>query len=118
MRAIGKTVIAVLGAAIAFAVTAVTSFAASEFEGTWQVKDTNGTPFEIVLKEDGKASADRAGEGMSGSWKKDGDAAVISWSDGWTTKISKEGSGYSKSAWKKGLSMDDTPTNTSDAMKK
>jgi hypothetical protein len=118
MRTIGKTTIAVLAAAAALALTAATSFAAGDFAGTWQVKDTSGTPFEITLGDDGKASANRAGEGMTGTWKEEGDAVVISWSDGWTTKIAKKGDGYSKSAWKKGASMDDEPTNTSEAEKK
>ena len=31
------------------------SFAASEFEGTWAVKNTKGEPFEITLAADGGA---------------------------------------------------------------
>jgi hypothetical protein len=113
-----RTTTAVLAGASALAISCVASFAAGNFEGNWQVKDTHGTPFQIELKEGGNASADRAGESMTGTWKESGDAAVINWSDGWTTKIAKAGDGYTKSAWKKGMSMDDKPTNTSDAMKK
>ena len=115
MRTIGKTTVAVLAGALALAVTAATSFAASEFEGTWKVKDTSGKPFEIVLGSDGKASADRSGEKLSGTWKEDGGAAMISWSGGWTTKIAKEGDGYKKTAYEGDTGGE--PTNTSDAEK-
>jgi hypothetical protein len=111
MRSIGRSFVAAL-AAVALS-TAV--FAAGEFEGTWKVKDTKGKAFQITLTSDGKASADR-GEGMTGTWKEDGGAAVITWSTGWTTKIAKEGSGYKKSAFKKG-EAGGKPTNTSDAEK-
>jgi hypothetical protein len=115
---IGKKTAVIASAALALAMTAFAAIAANDFSGTWQVKDTDGTPFDIVLSDDGKASANRAGEGMSGTWKEDGDAAVITWSEGWTTKIAKEGDGYTKQAWGKGKSMDDAPTNPSDATKK
>jgi hypothetical protein len=115
MRMIGKKMTAVLVGAAALAVTAVASFAASEFEGTWKVKDTSGTAFEITLTADGKASANRAGEGMSGTWKDEGGVAVISWKDGWTTKIAKEGDAYKKTAYKGDTGGE--PTNTSDAEK-
>jgi hypothetical protein len=85
--------------------------------GTWKVSDTSGAPFEIVLGADGTATADRSGEGLSGTWKEDNGAAVITWSEGWTTKIAKEGDAYKKMAWDKGLSTDSPPTNTSGAEK-
>ena len=115
---IGKMTTAIATAVLALAMTAFTALAAHHFVGTWQVKDTGGTPFEIVVTEDGKASANRAGEGMNGTWEETGDALVITWEDGWTTKIAKDGDGYSKMAWEKGKSMSDDPTNTSDATKK
>jgi hypothetical protein len=116
MRKITKTLTGALAAAGLLAMTAATAFAASEFEGSWMVKDTKGTPFEIVLGGDGKASADRAGEGMSGTWKDESGVAVITWGDGWTTKIEKSGSGYKKTAYKGDTGG--APTNTSDAVKK
>jgi hypothetical protein len=115
MHTFKRSITAVLAGALALAVTAATSLAASEFVGTWSVKDTSGSPFEIILTEDGKASANRAGEGMSGSWSEDGGTAVIVWEDDWTTKIAKEGDGYKKSAYKGDTGGD--PTNTSDAEK-
>ena len=114
---IGKFTTAVLASVVALAMTAVASFAASEFEGTWNVNDTAGKAFQISLASDGSAKADRASEGMTGTWKEEGSAAVITWNTGWTTKISKEGGSYTKSAFKKGEPLDGKPTNSSAAEK-
>jgi hypothetical protein len=116
MRKFGKTATAGLAAAFILSMTAATSFAASEFEGSWKVKDTKGTPFEIVLGADGSAVAHRGDEDMSGTWKDENGVAVIRWTEGWTTKIAKAGGGYKKTAYKGDTSGD--PTNTSDAVKK
>jgi hypothetical protein len=90
--------------------------AASSFEGVWRVKDTAGHPFEITLSSGGAAKATR-GEGMTGTWKEQDDSAVITWSTGWTTKITKQGDQYVKAAYRKGQSLTATPANTSDAEK-
>jgi hypothetical protein len=37
---------------------------------------------------------------MNGTWKEEDDAAVISWTTGWTTKIIKQGEHYKKTAYK------------------
>src|SRR5215470_3825619 len=50
-------------------------------------------PFEITLSSGGAAKATR-GEGMTGTWKEEGNSAVITWNTGWTTKITKEGNRY------------------------
>ena len=97
-------------------IMAVAAFAASEFEGVWKVKDTGGKPFEITLSGDGAAKASR-GEGMVGTWKQEGNAAVISWKTGWTTKITKDGDHYKKAAFGKGQPLDGPPANTSEAEK-
>ena len=102
---------------VVLALTAGASPAASEFEGTWSVVDTDGKPFEITLATDGSAKADRAGEGMTGTWKEDGTAATITWDTGWTTKISADGNTYTKTAFKKGESTEGKPTNSSPAKK-
>jgi sporulation protein YlmC with PRC-barrel domain len=91
--------------------------AASGFEGVWKVEDSNGKPFQITLSADGSAKADRAGEGMTGNWKEEGGAAVITWDTGWTTKIIKEGNKYKKTAFEKGKPSDGPPTNSSGAEK-
>jgi hypothetical protein len=103
-------------AATAFfvAVTSLTTLAASAFEGVWKVKDTAGQPFEITLSSGGAAKATR-GEGMIGTWKEEGDAAVITWDTGWTTKIIKEGNQYKKAAYRQGQAFDAAPANSSDA---
>jgi hypothetical protein len=97
-------------------VTSFAALAASAFEGVWKVKDTAGHPFEITLSSDGAAKATR-GEGMTGTWKEEGNSAVITWNTGWTTKITKEGDRYVKTAYGKGQSLTAKPTNTSEAEK-
>ena len=37
---------------------------------------------------------------MNGTWKEEDDAAVISWTTGWKTKIIKQGDHYKKTAYK------------------
>ena len=119
MQKIAKATTVILAAAFVLAVAACSppTPAANEFAGTWKVSDTSGASFDIVLAADGTASANRSGEALKGTWKEDNGAAVITWSEGWTTKIAKEGDAYKKMAWDKGVSMDSPPTNTSAATK-
>ena len=107
----------VLSTAILIVMTTVASLAGSQYEGTWSVADTGGKVFEITLAGDGSAKADRVGEGMTGTWKEEGAAAVITWDTGWTTKITKDGDKYTKTAFKKGEPMDGKPANSSLAKK-
>ena len=86
----------------------------SAFKGVWKVQDTTGRPFEITLSSGGVAKATR-GEGMTGTWKEEGNAAVITWKTGWTTKITNEGGKYKKTAYRKGQALDAPPANSSDA---
>lgn len=119
MRAIGKTTIAVLAAAVAVLMAACSpSEPSSKYAGTWGVADTNGAPFDIVLVEDGTASANRSGEDMKGKWKEEDGAAIIEWGDGWTTVIAEEDGGFTKKGYDKGVSRDSPPSNTSAATKK
>jgi hypothetical protein len=104
-------------AATALAMSAAASFAASVFEGTWKVTDTDGKAFSITLANDGSAKSDRAGGPETGTWKEEGSSAVITWNTGWTTKIAKEGDTYTKTAFKKGESPDGKPMNSSAAEK-
>ncbi len=39
---------------------------------------------------------------MTGSWKEDGGAVMVTWSDDWATKIAKDGDKYTKTAYKGG----------------
>jgi hypothetical protein len=90
-------------AALAFAAAiSAGAFAASEFEGKWQVKDTKGKPFEITLSQDGTAKGSRTEEGLNGTWKAVGDAVLITWDSEWTTKITKKGNTFEKTALQNG----------------
>ena len=111
-----KTIQIAALAAVAMTVVGCSDSGSSEFSGTWKVADTDGKPFEIVLANDGTAKADREGEGMNGTWKKDGSSAVITWQTGWTTKITKEGDKFKKVAYDKGAA-DGSPKNSSTAEK-
>ncbi|MGQ0671938.1 MAG: hypothetical protein ACT4N2_03530 [Hyphomicrobium sp.] len=77
------------------------AWAASEFEGVWKVTDTTGKAYEITLAPDGSANGTQEA-GQAGTWKAEGEAVVIEWKSGWTTKISKSDGGYVKTAFKKG----------------
>lgn len=70
--------------------------------GKYKTSDTTGSPMEVSLMDDGSAAGSREGETMTGSWKDEGDTAVITWSTDWTTKITKDGDKYSKTAFKDG----------------
>ena len=74
----------------------------SAWAGTYKTADTQGQEMTITLDDDGSASGKRADESLDGSWKQDGDAVTITWSDSWTTKIAKEGDKYTKTAYKDG----------------
>lgn len=86
----------------------------SEFVGIWAVEDSNGEPFEITLSASGVADANRDGEGITGTWDTDGVSAVIAWDSGWTTKITRAGNAYIKTAYDTTAAA---PTNTSPAEK-
>jgi hypothetical protein len=116
MQTIWKTTRTIMAAVFAISMMVVACFAASQFEGAWKVTDTAGKPFEITLSGDGTAKASR-GERMVGTWKDEGNAAVITWKTAWTTKITKDGDHYKKAAFGKGQPLDGPPANTSDAEK-
>ncbi len=87
--------------ALALGLTSLPGLAASQFEGTWKTAGSGGKPMEITLSADGTATGDHSGQTMNGTWKEEGDVAVITWSTGWTTKITKEGDHYKKTAYNK-----------------
>jgi hypothetical protein len=99
MQSIRKVTDTILAAIFAIGTTGVPCFAASQFEGKWNVADTAGKPFEITLSGNGKATASR-GEGMVGTWKEVGNPAVISWRTGWESKITA-GAATGKASWRK-----------------
>ena len=111
-----NTVIALATATFLMGMINAGSLAAGAIEGVWKVADTGGQPFEITLSGGGVAKATR-GEGMNGTWKEEDNAAVITWDTGWTTKITKEGNQYKKTAYSKGQPLNDPPANSSTAEK-
>ena len=117
MKSIRTILSTALLAGLALVIASFASLAASDFEGVWAVKDTNDKPFDITLSADGKATSTQE-KAMTGTWKEEGGAAVISWDSGWTTRIAKDADKFVKTAFKKGAPLDGPPTNTSDAMKK
>jgi len=71
--------------------------------GTYKTTDTQGNPMTIMLGEEGAASGERQGDEMTGSWKEEeGGAVMITWSDGWRTKLAKDGDTYTKTAYRPG----------------
>ena len=112
----GKLATAAAGALLSAAIV-TPGFAAGEFEGVWKVTDSAGKPFEITLSGDGTAKANRPGDPMNGKWIDEGSGAVITCDTGWTTKITKEGGKFTKTAFEKGDTPDGKPTNTSAAEK-
>jgi hypothetical protein len=93
----------VIGMALfALAFTGAAAIAASQFDGTWMTQDTKGKSFHIRLSPDGKAKGERQDEGLTGTWKAEGDSAVINWDSGWVTKITKQGDKFTKQTFEKG----------------
>jgi len=102
---LGKIAATFATVVFAFSVISLASLAASQFEGTWKLKDTKGNPFEITLSADGSAEGHLSGKKLTGTWKDESDGVVIDWGDKWTTKITKTGDQYKKTAYENGKSM-------------
>ena len=100
-----------LAAGIVAVLTSGAAFA-GEWTGKYMTEDTKGNPFSISLADNGTAAGTKHGTALSGTWTDEGDAAVIKWSTGWTTKISKDGDHYKKAAYRAGAPMKDGPTHT------
>jgi hypothetical protein len=77
-----KAVTVAITAACLFGVTSFPAHTASTFDSVWKVKDTAGRPLEITLSS-GRAAKATRGEGMTGTWKEEGNSAVITWNTGW-----------------------------------
>jgi len=93
---------AVLFAAVLALGLASCDGANSAYAGKYKTTDTQGQPMTITLAEDGGASGAREGETLNGSWKEEGSGVTITWSDEWTTKLTKDGDKYTKTAYKGG----------------
>ena len=57
MKSIRTILSTALVAGLAIVIASFASFASSEFEGVWAVKNTKGEPFEITLAGDGTATS-------------------------------------------------------------
>ncbi|MEZ5874435.1 MAG: hypothetical protein R3D30_06290 [Hyphomicrobiales bacterium] len=88
--------------AVALASCEAPSTGDSAWAGTYKTQDTQGGPMEITLEENGSATATRGDEHLDGSWKDGGDTVTITWSEEWSTKITKDGDKYTKTAYKDG----------------
>lgn len=92
---------AALGAmTLALVLTMGATLAEHHFVGKYETVGNDGSPMTITLMEDGTASGMHGEESLSGTWEEKKSAAVISWEDGWTTKIKMKGDKFVKSAWK------------------
>ena len=104
---------------IAAGLVAVLSSAsfAGEWAGKYETQDTKGNAMSITLSGDGIAVGLKHGKTLDGTWRHEDGAAVISWTTGWTTKLSKNGDRYIKSAYRPGTPMENGPTHTGEAEK-
>jgi hypothetical protein len=88
----------------------------SEIVGTWQLKDTDGSTFLSILKEDG-TSLSNWGPGETGSWQIENNRVTVSWTDGWHDVLEKTEAGFQKSGYAPGVALTETPTNQAPAEK-
>lgn len=99
------------------AVLAGSASFAGDWAGKYLTEDTKGNAFRITLGADGTATGTKHGTTLSGTWTKEGNTAVIKWSTGWITTLSKDGDRYQKTVYRPGASMDSPPTHTIGAEK-
>ena len=103
-------------AAVLAAVLSGSAFA-GDWAGKYMTEDTKGNEMRITLTGDGAAKGLKHGKTLDGTWTNEGAAAVIKWSTGWTTKLSKDGDTYIKSAYRPGTPIEDGPTHKGPAEK-
>jgi hypothetical protein len=99
---ISAKVAAIAAAAILAIALASCSGPDSGWVGKYKTEDTQGKPMEIVLSDDGNATGTRESETLTGSWKDGGTSAEIAWGENWSTKLTKDGDKYTKTAYKDG----------------
>jgi hypothetical protein len=105
---ISGKVAAIAAAAILAIALASCSGSDSGWVGKYKTEDTQGKAMEITLLDDGTANGTREGENLDGSWDQKGDTVTINWSDNWTTKLTKQGDKYTKTAYKDGTQDGET----------
>jgi len=89
----------------------------ADWAGKYLTEDSKDHAFTITLSRDGKATGEKHGTVLKGTWSADSGAAVIKWTTGWTTKLSHDGDGYIKTAFRPGTPMTEKPTSTVAAKK-
>lgn len=85
----------------------------NHFIGKWKVGQGNGANFLITLEPDGQAT--KTIGASHGTWVVVDGEARISWDDGWHDVIRKVGTKHEKAAYEPGKSLDEQPTNVTDA---
>lgn len=90
---------------------------AGEFDGTWDLSDTQGKPYTAILSKDGTASGTHGDSMKHGTWSQENGAAVIHWKTGWTTRIEKQGDHFVKKAYKPGSVLTGKPDSVAPAVK-
>jgi len=111
-----KSIKICVAACIVALLTSSTGLAA-DWTGKYMTEDTKGNAFSITLSDNGTAAGSKRGDVLNGTWTNEGEAAVIKWDSGWTTKLSKDGDHYKKSAYRAGASMQEGPTHATSAEK-
>ncbi|ODR95086.1 hypothetical protein AUC70_04985 [Methyloceanibacter stevinii] len=94
-------------AAMLLTLLSVSAVFAGDWAGTYVTEDTKGNAFTITLAADSKAHGEKQGHVLEGAWSVDGASAVIKWTTGWTTKLTQDGDGYSKTAYRPGTPVTD-----------
>jgi ABC-type oligopeptide transport system substrate-binding subunit len=100
---ISSKVAAIAAAAIlAIALASCSGSSDSGWVGKYETEDTQGKPMEITLSDGGTATGTRESETLTGSWKDGGATIEITWGENWSTKLTKDGDKYTKTAYKDG----------------
>jgi len=85
----------------------------NHFLGKWKVGTGAGANFFITLEPDGQAT--KSIGATHGTWVVVDGEARISWDDGWHDVIRRVGSKHEKAAFEPGKSLDEEPSNVTDA---
>src|SRR5262249_28908595 len=86
----------------------------NHFVGKWEFEETSGgSPFYVTLNPDGQAK--KSIGPPHGTWAVVDGEARISWDDGWKDVIRKVGSKHEKFAFEPGKSLNDPPSNVTNA---
>jgi len=99
-------------AAALLAIAGASAGFAADWAGKYLTEDSKGNAFRIALDAGGTATGQKQGHAMEGTWTDENGAAVIKWTTGWTTVLSRDGEGYRKTVYRPGLALTGKPTHT------